>query len=248
MILVEIGNTSVKAVRQESGERVPLFKVSTNDIVELRQQLKTLQSKDLLLLSSVRKDLTSVIIESREQMSVHVIQYDQLGKIRLDYETPETLGIDRVLACAGGVYHAKSDVIVVDAGTACTIDFMTKDYTFKGGVILPGLPMLRHSMETLTPELPEVEPGVPADFPGKSTRDAIKIGVNGGFLHAITRFIEQYKSRFKDAQVLITGGDGPFIQKSLNAAYSSRYFENLVFDGILAWKEINETDIRNSRN
>lgn len=242
MILVEIGNTSVKAIREQSGKHLPLFKVSTNNVDELRRQLAALNDNEILLLSSVRKDLTSVIHEYGERLKVHTIQYDQLGEISLDYETPETLGIDRVLACAGAVHITRSDVIVVDAGTACTVDLMTADYTFKGGVILPGLPMLRHSMKTLTPELPEVGQGMPDHFPGRSTRDAIRIGLNGGFIHAISQFVEQYKDRFDDSQVLITGGDGPFIQEKLADTFNSQYFENLVFDGMLAWKELNHVD------
>lgn len=242
MILVEIGNTSVKAVREQSGELQPVFKVSTNDIDELRQQLTLLMDNETVLLSSVRKDLTSVIFEHVERLTIHAIQYDQLGKIKLDYETPETLGIDRVLACAGAVYITGTDVIVVDAGTACTVDYMTADYSFKGGVILPGLPMLRHSMKTLTPELPEVEPALPEHYPGRSTREAIEIGLNGGYIHAISRFVEQYKNRFDDSAILITGGDGRFVQEKLKDMFTSQYFENLVFDGMMAWKDLNQID------
>ncbi|WP_340105051.1 type III pantothenate kinase [Rhodohalobacter sp. 8-1] len=242
MILVEIGNTSVKAVRDEAGKRKPLFKVSTKNIDELRRQLSLLLDNETILLSSVRKDLTAVIREYTGRLTLHVIRYDLLGNIRLDYETPETLGIDRVLACAGAVHKTKTDVIVVDAGTACTVDFMTNDYSFKGGVILPGLPMLRHAMKTLTPELPEVSPGLPDHFPGRSTHDAIKIGLNGGFIHAISRFVEQYKGRFNNSEVLITGGDGPFVQEKLEGNFGSSYFDNLVFDGMLAWKELNQID------
>lgn len=242
MILVEIGNTSIKAVRERSGNRKPLFKVSTNNIEDLRRQLSVLMDGETMLLSSVRKDLTSVIREYAERLRVYVIQYDQLGKISLDYETPETLGIDRVLACAGGVHKTGTDVIVVDAGTACTVDFMTDDYSFKGGVILPGLPMLRHSMKALTPELPGIGQGLPDHYPGRSTREAIEIGLNGGFIHAISRFIEQYKDRFDGSDVLITGGDGPFVQEKLEGSFDSRFFDNLVFDGMLAWKDLNQIE------
>lgn len=242
MILVEVGNTTVKAVREKPGEREPLFNVNTNDIIELRRWLSVLNDNESLLLSSVRKDVTSVIREHGERLTVHVIQYNRLGRISLDYETPETLGIDRVLACAGAVHKTQSDVVVVDAGTACTVDYMTGDYTFKGGVILPGLPMLRHSMKTLTPELPDVGPDLPDHFPGRSTRDAIRIGMNGGYIQTISRFIEEYKDLFDVSQVIITGGDGTFVQEKLVGAFNSSYFKNLVFDGMLAWKELNDIE------
>lgn len=239
MILVEIGNTSVKAVRENSGQRIPLFKVPSNNIDELSRQLSLLHDGEELLLSSVRKDLTSIILELEKQLSIFAFQHNNLGKITLDYETPETLGIDRVLACAGGVRHMESDVVVVDAGTACTVDMMTKDYIFKGGVILPGLPMLKYSMKALTPELPETDFSLPAQFPGKTTRDAIRIGVNGGFIHSISRFIEEYVKKFENVQILITGGDGRYVHEKLHAQFNCRYHENLVFDGMIAWKELN---------
>ena len=229
----------MKAVRENAGQRTPLFKVPSENIDELSRQLSLLDDGEELLLSSVRKDLTSIILEYNKQLAIHVFQYNNLDKITLDYETPETLGIDRVLACAGGVRHTQSDVVVVDAGTACTVDLMTKDYVFKGGVILPGLPMLRYSMKTLTPELPETDFSLPAQFPGKTTRDAIRIGVNGGFIHSISRFIEEYVQKFEDVQILITGGDGRYVHEKLHAQFNCTYHENLVFDGMIAWKELN---------
>ena len=243
MILVEVGNTTVIAARDNSGHLSPLFKVNSEDNDKLHREITRLNENELLLLSSVRKDLTTIILESGNRQVIRVLQYNNLGKISVDYETPETLGIDRVLACAGGVSHAQSDVVVIDAGTACTVDFMTAGYTFTGGVILPGLPMLRHSMRTLTPELPEVDSQIPAQFPGRSTRDAIRIGLNEGFIHAISRFIEQYLERINDAQIMITGGDGLFVKQQLHERYGSVYHENLVFDGMLAWKDLNNIDI-----
>lgn len=243
LILVEIGNTSVKAVRVKDGNRYPLFKIGTEETDKLRQQLSELQENEIVLLSSVRKNLTSVFKEFDDRLNIHTIQYDQLGKIMLDYETPETLGIDRVLACAGAVHHAKMDVVVVDAGTACTVDMMTSEYCFKGGVIMPGLPMLRHSMQSLTPELPNVEQVFYEHFPGRSTKEAVKIGLNGGFVNAILSFIDQYRNRHDQIEIFITGGDGEFVQKGLPDNIKSRYFENLVFDGMLAWLDINQKEL-----
>lgn len=240
IILVEIGNTSVKAVRVRGGEHISLFKTGTSEVALLRKELAALQSDEILVLSSVRKDLTAIFREFDEKFKVYSITYDQLGKIRLNYDTPATLGIDRVLACAGAVHHAKKDVVVVDAGTACTVDLMESDYSFKGGVIMPGLPMLRHSMRSLTPELPEVGQSFSKQFPGRSTKESIAIGLNGGFVHSIAKFIDDYRSRNDEVEVFITGGDGEFVQKGLPCNTKTQYFENLVFDGMLAWLEVNQ--------
>lgn len=240
MILIEIGNTSVKAVKDTDGDRSPLFKIGTDDNEGLREELTKLNRGSVVILSSVRKDLSELMLEYSDNLKIQVIDRTSLGRINIDYKTPETLGIDRVLACAGGVAHSGSDVVVVDAGTACTIDFMSADYTFRGGVILPGLPVLRHSMRSLAPELPDVDQELPDMFPGKSTREAIQFGLNGGFIHAVSSFVGRYVNEHGDAKVLVTGGDGPFVQASLENTYGSDHFENLVFDGMLAWKKINQ--------
>jgi type III pantothenate kinase len=83
------------------------------------------------------------------------------------------------------------DVIVIDAGSACTVDLMTKKGVFKGGIIMPGIQIIKHSMRTRLPELPEVPDSIPNEWPGKSTAECIAWGVNGGFLLAIRGFIER---------------------------------------------------------
>lgn len=240
MVFIEIGNSSVKAVRIIEGNRQNLFRVDLSEENLLADHLLELRKNEFVLLSSVRKDLTSLLKKRVSHLRFHEITRDRLGVIQIDYDTPETLGIDRVIACAGAVEIASSDVIVVDAGTACTVDYMTKSFCFKGGVIMPGLPILRHSMETLLPELPQVEQSIPEHFPGKSTAGAIRIGLNGGFVNAVNSFIQQYRQLYGGAKVLFTGGDGEFIAKSLGAEYVASFHENLVFDGMGTYLRINE--------
>lgn len=240
MIFIEIGNTSVKAVRNASSDRVFLFKMGIHQPEKLNNELLALPVNEIVILSSVRKDLTKVVYKHRNRLTLFQITTGNLGKVKLDYKTPETLGIDRVLACLGATDHSSGqDVVVVDAGTACTIDNMTKNYVYKGGVIMPGLSLFKNSMRDFLPELPQVKPEVPDSFPGRSTDESIRWGMYGGFLYAVKYFVDRYQEIGNKSTLYLTGGDGEFLSKHLKE-YKSIYRENLVFDGMAAFIKINE--------
>ncbi|MFO7846348.1 MAG: type III pantothenate kinase [Balneolaceae bacterium] len=240
MIFVEIGNSSVKAVRGTGSVEETLFTVAVNRKDQLEKSIQQLPDDERVLLSSVRKDLSAIILEEQGRLHIYEIKTKNLGKITLEYDTPDTLGIDRVLACAGAVFNSGTDAVVIDAGTACTVDWMTQNYRFRGGVIMPGLPMLRHGMTELTPELPGVGFEMPDEFPGKSTKDAIRIGLNSGFLRAIGSFVEQYQRIAGQSKLYITGGNGLFVKQHLEPQFNCRYRRNLVFDGMNAFLKLNK--------
>jgi len=242
MILIEIGNTLAKAVRLNNSELVPLFKIPVGEPETIRQQMKEAEAGERVLLSSVRKDLSNIIHEQNERLKIHTIRWQTLGKITLDYDTPETLGIDRVLACAGAVEKTGKNVIVVDAGTACTVDYMTAGYEFKGGVIMPGLPVIRQSMKLILPELPEVDSTLPDNFPGKSTNQSIRFGLNAGYAGAIGSFIDRYRELAPESAVVFTGGDGRFVAQQLIRDGDATVIGNLVFDGMLCYLRLNQTE------
>ncbi|CAN5388786.1 type III pantothenate kinase [soil metagenome] len=243
MVFIEIGNTSVKAVRKVSAYREFLFKISIHQTKKLNNELLALPENEKVILSSVRKDITDLVNNHWDRFSMFQITTGNLGKVKLDYKTPETLGIDRVLACLGATAHSPGqDVVVVDAGTSCTIDYMTKDLVFRGGVIMPGLAVYRKAMRELLPELPDVKSELPKSFPGRSTDEAIQWGMFGGFTYAVQSFVDTYRTLGNKSAFYATGGDGQSIAASLNDRYKCIYRENLVFDGMEVFLRL--SDIR----
>jgi len=244
MVFIEIGNTSVKAVRGTSSEPEFLFKVSINQPNRLESELLTLPDNEKVILSSVRKDRAEIVYNHKNRLSLFEITTGNLGKVKLDYKTPETLGIDRVLACLGAIDQSYAqNVIVIDAGTSCTIDYMTKDLVFRGGVIMPGLAVYRKAMRELLPELPDVKLELPASFPGRSTDEAIRWGVFGGFIYAVQSFVEMYNQPNNNTAFYTTGGDGQTIAKNLKDEYEFIYRENLVFYGMEAFLRLNDIKV-----
>lgn len=126
---------------------------------------------------------------------------------------PTTVGHDRLL-CALGAYHqAQQACVVVDAGTAVTVDFVDGEGTFHGGVIAPGAAMMLRALHEGTSALPVVEFGPIRDRSqpfGKSTPDAMLRGVHAAIVGLVHHLIEQYASFYEAyPQIVATGGDAP---------------------------------------
>lgn len=238
MIFIEVGNSSAKAFKVLKSKYSEVFKAETGKYDNLRLQMNRIPDDEIVVLSSVRQDVSDVILESSDRLRIKRITQENLGAVLLDYKTPGTLGIDRVLACLGAVLHAgRKDVIVIDSGTACTIDYMTGELEFKGGVILPGLPVQRLAMRSILPELPEVEPVIPGSFPGRSTKESIQWGVYGGYFQTIGVFIEKYRQQYSTASIYTAGGDGQLLSDVFKKQHGLEviFRKELVLDGMRAW-------------
>lgn len=140
--------------------------------------------------------------------------------VRIDYETPETLGPDRLAAVVGAMKICPGrNCLVIDAGTCITIDFIDSKAVYHGGAILPGLSMKFNALHTFTEKLPLLKVANSDSQPGligKSTAQSIFSGVVNGTVLELDGFVNQYKVRFDDLKVLITGGDSEFLEKHLN--------------------------------
>ncbi len=123
---------------------------------------------------------------------------------------PETItGIDRLLNAAAAYNTVKQACVVVDAGTAVTVDFIDGAGTFHGGAIAPGAKMQLRALHEFTDSLPDIEFAGPprADY-GKSTSEAMLQGVYHGIRGLVRRLVEQYAEAYGAfPMVIVTGGD-----------------------------------------
>jgi type III pantothenate kinase len=151
----------------------------------------------------------------------------------IGYETPATLGKDRIAAAAGAVARFPGrNIVVIDAGTALTIDLVTGEPVFLGGNISPGMRMRFHALHAQTFSLPEVEPGPDVPLIGKNTRQAILAGVVNGLTYEIDNSINSLKNKYNDLAFIITGGDAPYLAARLKNTIFVE--ENLVLNGLNA--------------
>lgn len=154
--------------------------------------------------------------------------------IKVDYDTPETLGADRIAAAAGA--HAMfpgENCIVFDFGTALTVDFIDASGTFSGGNISPGLSMRFNAVHQFTGRLPLVSPSAPVRQEGKSTPEAINNGVVLGIMFEVEKYINDNPG----SKVIFTGGDALFFAKKLKTPIFVAC--NLVLTGLFQIAQLN---------
>jgi type III pantothenate kinase len=144
------------------------------------------------------------------------------------YERPEQLGPDRwaALIAARASHHGAS--LVVNAGTATTVDMLTGDGVFLGGVILPGVELMRFVLHEHTGRLP-IQEGRYRDAP-RNTVDAIETGCRHAQAGAIERMYRAFRELDGTPLCIVSGGAGPALMEQL--AVPRRYVENLVLDGL----------------
>jgi type III pantothenate kinase len=141
--------------------------------------------------------------------------------IRIGYETPATLGKDRIALAAGAAARFPGrNVLAIDAGTAITYDLVTADGEFPGGNISPGLSMRFEALHRQTWSLPKISPRNHPPLIGRNTEEAILSGVVNGLVYEIENSINSLKNKYNDLTVILTGGD---------AAYLSVHLKNPIF-------------------
>jgi len=144
------------------------------------------------------------------------------------YERPELLGPDRWAALiAARVLHNGAS-LVVNAGTATTVDMLTAEGVFRGGIILPGVELMRFVLHEHTGRLP-IQEGKYGDAP-RNTIDAIETGCRHAQAGAVERMYRVFREIAPAPLCIVAGGAGRSLVDQL--AMPRRYVENLVLDGL----------------
>jgi type III pantothenate kinase len=165
------------------------------------------------------------------------IRSDDVG-IAIDVEQPARVGIDRLLAARAAIHRVRDSglrptpIIVVQAGTAITIDWVNERDEFGGGAILPGVGLSLQYLAAGTDKLPWLPTQSIQDYPplpGKSTDEAIVAGVHAAVVGGAGFLIDRYRSG-RSIPVVVSGGDGSLLKKSI--APPAYFVENLVLLGL----------------
>ena len=222
-LLIDIGNTNAKAAVTDGGKIVELCTADS---------AATLNLGGLCRLHPVDKAIACVVgaqpdfatlLPSALLPRFHQLSCTSRLPLTIDYDTPHTLGMDRVAAVVGARQQCPHGALmVVDAGSCITIDLLSPDDVYCGGAILPGIHMRLRAMHEFTAALPLVTPsgeerdgsvGIP--LTGKSTRASMLSGVMNASLFEIQGFAEKYKKQYPSLKLFLTGGDAVFFAKQL---------------------------------
>lgn len=211
VILVDIGNSSIKTTEVVNGD----FKETMvwNKLNEVFIKYKGLP----MMISSVRKlDLNNLDLTNAQ-----ILTHNTPLPIELDYNTPETLGPDRIAAAVGAnELFPDADNLVIDMGTCITIDLIDHTGTFRGGIISPGLKMRMKAMASYTDQLPDISDEwgqLTSDELGKTTKECLLSGSFLGIVHEINGVLRTLEKDFTSLNMILTGGDAHFFESKLKA-------------------------------
>ena len=229
-LIVDIGNTCVKLAVYEGPKKLSLSRIDELSCAKLEKELTRYKIEKAIACSV--KELAPFISDLlfTNIPFVHFLSYKSRFPFKIEYETPETLGPDRIAAVAGAFnVYGGSDVLIIDAGTALTFDFLSGN-NYKGGNISPGLAMRFRALNKFTSRLPLVSPIEYFTFPGQNTTDAIRAGVITGITYEINEYIRTFEKKHSHSKIILTGGDGEFLKDKID--YEVTFMPDIVTDGL----------------
>jgi len=240
-LIVDIGNSRVK-ISIFNGDVIVKQDSLVNPTKESISKFCSGFSIQNAIISSVSEDVLQ-IIESVSSLCVNCILLDENTALPIDniYKNPKTLGRDRIAAAVGAnEIFPNQNVLIIDAGTAITIDIVTDKNQYLGGNISPGLNTRFKSLHNYTNKLPLLESKNTWSIVGNDTESAIIAGVQQGVIFEIEGYISYFKTLYETISVLITGGDAECIAKHLN--------HNVIVEPYLVLKGLNRIVLYNANN
>lgn len=229
-LCIDQGNTYLKAALFENDNLLKSITLDVNNVT-IWDELFAENNISNTIISSV-KAIDSDFTELLKKKSSLFVELNHQTPIPVNncYKTPETLGKDRLAAVIGAVsLYPNHPILVVDAGTALTFDFITQKGDYLGGTISPGLDMRFKALHTFTDKLPLVK-NTQSSLIGNTTELAIASGVVNGMLYEIEGTITQLKVQYPNLLIFLTGGNCFFFESKLKKPIFAN--QNLVLIGL----------------
>ena len=236
-LIIEQGNSATKVAVYNQGQ------------IAFMSDYKDFVDSDLLRLFNqypLKNGILSTVIEPNKELIAclenrleRFFFFDD--KIRLPievrYQTPETLGRDRIAVAVGANYlQPHKDILVIDAGTAITFEVIESQGIYLGGNISPGMTVRFHALNRYTRQLPLVEERDDVPLLGTSTETAILAGVVRGIAYEIDGYINELQNKYPNLYVFLTGGHTFYFEKRLkNAIFANRKIGLIGLNRILEY-------------
>jgi type III pantothenate kinase len=231
-LIVDVGNSYVKFAVFQSYELIDKVFFKLEDFEkEFKIILKNHEKINRCIVSSVGKLNTSHLKAIQKKLDVLVLDSNTKLPFKNLYDTPKTLGVDRIALVSASVKQfPDNNALIIDAGTCITYDFINAENEYLGGAISPGIRMRYKALNNLTANLPLLDTELPKDFIGTATDSSIHSGVVNGILKEIDGVIDQYEEKYPHLTVILTGGDANFLSKQLkNSIFAN---SNFLLEGL----------------
>ena len=207
-LVVDAGNTNIKLGHFEHEQLIGVTRYGSNEFHSLKERIKV-HAPDFIVVSSVVADhLAQEILESHQGM---IVSPTTPIPIANTYQTPETLGMDRLCNAVGVAARMESEYgVSIDIGTCIKFDIVGKNEGYLGGSIAPGIDLRYKSLNDYTEKLPLLSNKSQTSVVGKDTKTSMQSGVMNGMRAEIEGLVSYYESQFQSLTFFVTGGDANF--------------------------------------
>jgi len=235
VLAIDCGNTRLKWGLHDGASWIRIGVIGRDELDTAAAALADLPHPDRTLIANVAGAGLRALLD--KPLARFAVQADWLASapsqcgVTNEYEHPEKLGVDRWCALIGARHLQPGACLVVGAGTATTVDMLSADGHFLGGVILPGFELMKRSLAENTAALPFAE-GTYVNRP-RNTADAIETGVLHAQAGAIERMAVQLQKLAglrKPPACLVSGGAAQQIAAALGMPF--RVVDHLVLEGV----------------
>jgi type III pantothenate kinase len=236
-VVADVGNSRIKWGRCVQGTVREICSLPPDNPAQWEQQRQRWEigENNHWIVSSVHPARRELLIEWLRQCGQRVLELDDPASLPLHVKLarPDHVGMDRLLDAVAANSRRSAGVaaIVIDAGTAVTVDLVDETGAFAGGAIFPGFRLMAKALHDHTALLPLVEPPeqIPA-VPGVATIPAIEIGIFWSVAGGVQALLQEYRIHCGlPVEVFLTGGDGRLLQAVVPEA---RLWPEMTLEGI----------------
>lgn len=230
-LVIDLGNTNKKLALFENDRLLALEQFPSVNLSYFRKFIKIHGEIDHCILSSVVPYKPEIQKFLSDQS--HFIELDEKTPLPIHnrYWSKKTLGNDRLAAAvAGAGQFSGKNVLIINAGTCITYDFVNNHNEYLGGAISPGLMMRFRALHTFTGKLPLIPFRDTMILTGRDTEESILSGVLTGAIAEIEGIAGRYRQQFPDIEILLSGGDYKYFDKRLKISIFA--LPNIVIHGL----------------
>lgn len=230
-LIIDVGNTRIKTAVFDNSKMIHNESLTNDSFVSEAKKIIKKYKCTSAIISSVGSVNKSQIDELRAEISLIELDYNTKVPFVNKYATPKTLGVDRIALVSSAISkYPNKNVLIIDAGTCITYDFVNNEGNYYGGAISPGLQMRYKALNVFTKKLPLLEPSEKFELLGNSTETSIHSGIINGVINEIDGIIKQYRKKNTDLTVVLTGGDVNFLSNRLkNGIFAN---PNFLLEGL----------------
>lgn len=234
-LIIDVGNTRTKISvfsKSEMQDHITISAIDTNYIQNLTHKYAIKNC----IVSSVSTSADTIFALLPQSIKPIFLNKDTPLPIRNHYKSPHSLGSDRIAAACGAFHlYPNENILVIDAGTALTYEFINNQGEYLGGAITPGITMRFKALHKFTSKLPLVDSNIAtAPLIGNTTESCIQSGVLNGIFAEADGIIDRYKQYYTNLQVILTGGDTKHFDKNLkNSIFAAPFLVEIGLNRIL---------------